>query len=68
MMLLKNHVVESQSKNHGNKLQVILTFLHVSEQTFEVVSTTGQESDLILQNILSFIHWNRLFSYDWFPW
>ena len=67
IMLLENHIVEGQRKDHGHKLQVVLVFLHVSEEPFEVVSSAGQESDLILQDILGFFNGDGFFGDDGLP-
>jgi len=63
-MLLKNHVIEGESKDHGDELKILWAFLHVAEQLLEVLSSRCQQADLVLQDLFSFASLDRFFSHN----
>ncbi len=46
-VLLVDHVIQGKGENHGNHLQILLSSLQGLEELFEVIHSTGKQSNLI---------------------
>lgn len=51
-VLLENHVVEGQSQDHWDHLEVFLGLFEAREELLEVLHFRAQKTHLVLQDIL----------------
>ena len=55
LVLLEDHVVETESKNHGDQLVVLGGFLEVGEHFLELLDLTLELGDLEVQDFFGLL-------------